>query len=377
MEFQNFDEIRPYNNHEVEEKMKLLLEDPVFDRVLMHIYPDEQKTNEVKYLLSTFKTIDDVQFKFIYELLKKVISTTTRGLSFDGLEHLEKDKPYLFISNHRDIIIDSALLNYLIYKNGMNTTQIAIGSNLLILDWIIHAVKLNRSFIINRDATSRELLTASLKVSDYIRKSITTDHVSIWIAQREGRTKDGSDKTQVSLLKMLNMSNKKSFIEGFAELNVVPVSISYEIEPCGIGKIRERMQKEVDESYIKKSKDDLKSMARGMFGQKGRIHFSFDEPINTELFKFRPDDRPNEMFQQLASLIDNHIHSHFKLWPNNYIACDWLTGESLYKNQYTDDDEKAFHNLILEAQSEIEGDKEDIRLRFLKLYANPVINAHS
>ncbi|MBN1819939.1 MAG: 1-acyl-sn-glycerol-3-phosphate acyltransferase [Prolixibacteraceae bacterium] len=377
MEFQNFEDIRPYNNNEVEEKMKLLLADPVFDRVLLHIYPDEQKIREVKYLLSTFKTIDDIQFKFIYELLKMVIATTTDGLTADGLEHLEKDKPYLFISNHRDIILDSALLNYHIYKNGMNTTQIAIGSNLLILDWIIHAVKLNRTFIINRDATSRELLAASQKVSEYIRYSITNENISIWIAQREGRTKDGSDMTQISLLKMLNMSNKKSFIEGFSELNVVPVSISYEIEPCGIGKIRELMKKEVDTGYVKRSKDDLKSMARGMFGKKGHIHFSFGKPLNTELAGYNEKERPNELFQQLAGSIDDHIHKQFKLWPNNFVAYDLLNDSNIYFDKYSEENKKTFEKLITQAQAEIEGNKEDIRNRFLKMYANPVINANA
>lgn len=178
MDIPNFDDIRPYSNYEVKEKMKLLLADPVFDRVLMHIYKNPEKITQVKHLLSTFQTIDDIQFKFIYELLQMIISTTTNGLTFDGLERLDKNKAYLFISNHRDIILDSALLNYLIYKNGMNTTQIAIGSNLLILDWIIHTVKLNRTFIINRDATSRELLAASQKVSEYIRYSISKENIS-------------------------------------------------------------------------------------------------------------------------------------------------------------------------------------------------------
>jgi 1-acyl-sn-glycerol-3-phosphate acyltransferase len=376
MNDQSFDDIRPYYDHEVNEKMQLLLADPVFDRVLKYIYPDAGTIQKVKYQLSKIQTIDQLQFSFVYELLKNVIKGTTSGLSFDGMEYLEKGKPYLFISNHRDIILDSALLNYLVYKNGMNTTQIAIGSNLLILDWIVHAVKLNRSFIINRDAAPRELLAASHKVSQYIRDSITTKNISVWIAQREGRTKDGNDKTQISLLKMLNMSNEKSFSEGFSELNVVPVSISYEIEPCGIGKIREMIKKDGDEGYIKTSKDDLKSMSKGMFGQKGHIHFSFGKPLNTELQNFEDSDKPNDLFQQLASNIDDHIHSQFKLWPNNFVAYDLLTSEGKFKNKYTDKDLLAFKALVLESRSEIDEDAAEVENRFLKLYANPVINAN-
>jgi len=377
MDYSVFDDIRPYHNDEVQEKVQLLLADPVFDRVLMYIYNNPEKVTQVKQMLSTFRTIEDIQYKFIYELLNSVIASTTDGLTCDGMEHIEKDKPYLFISNHRDIILDSALLNLLVFKNGMNTTQIAIGSNLLILDWIVHTVKLNRSFIINRDATSRELHAASQKVSEYIRHTIINQNNSIWIAQREGRTKDGADKTQISLLKMLNMSNKKSFTQGFSDLNMVPVSISYEIEPCGIGKIRERIKQEGEEGYIKKSKDDMKSMAKGMFGKKGRIHFSFGKPLNMELKKFNNKNRPNILFQKLAELIDNHIHKQFKLWPNNYIAYDLLKQEHTYQDHYSDKDKNNFCALIQEAQSELEGDPEDIRIRFLNLYANPVINALS
>jgi len=374
---QKYDDIRPYYNHEVSEKMKLLLADPVFDRVLTHVYPDSQTIAKVKYQLSKMKTIEEIQFTYIYELLKMVIASTTKGLTFDGLKNLDKHKAYLFISNHRDIILDSALLNYLIYLNGMNTTQIAIGSNLLILEWIVHAVKLNRSFIIKRNIPPHELLAASKIASEYIRESITRQHTSVWIAQREGRTKDGADKTQVSLLKMLNMSNTKTFSEGFSELHIVPVSISYEIEPCGINKIRELMKKERVEGYKKTSKDDMKAMAKGMFGQKGRIHFSFGKPLNDELKNFDNSQRPNEMLQQFASAIDRHIHSQYKLRPNNFAAYDLLYGNEKYINNYTAEDKAAFLKLIEQAQAEIEGGKEEIKERFLKMYANPVINANA
>jgi 1-acyl-sn-glycerol-3-phosphate acyltransferase len=372
-----YDDIRPYYNHEVNEKIQILLADPVFDRVLMHVYEKPEKIQQVKKFLSTFHTIEELQHKYLYELIEMVVETTTTGLTYDGIDYLEKDKPYLFISNHRDIILDSALLNYLIFKNGMNTTQIAIGSNLLILDWIVHAVKLNRSFIINREATARELLAASQKVSEYIRDSITKQHMSVWIAQREGRTKDGADLTQISLLKMLNMSNSKSFAEGFSELNVVPVSISYEIEPCGIGKVRELLKKNGTNGYVKTSKDDLKSMAKGMFGQKGGIHFAFGEPLNAELENFDTEGKPNGLCQQLAGCIDNHIHKQFKLWPNNYVAHDVLTGKKTYAGCYNGDDKKTFMKMVKEAQTSLNENPDDIRTSFLNLYANPVINANN
>ena len=235
----DFDDIRPYTDEEVKTKIVEMVKDPVFDEVLSHVFKFRPVVEMVKLQLRMLRTVKQLQGTFIYDLIRNVINKSSDGLSVTGLENLEKDKPYLFISNHRDIVLDAALLNYLIFQNGMNTALVAIGNNLLLYNWIEHAVKLNGSFVIKRDLPPRELLTASMKVSHFIRKSILDDKLSVWIAQREGRTKDGSDKTQEAVLKMLNMSNTKSISEGYRELNIVPVAISYEIEPCGLAKIKE------------------------------------------------------------------------------------------------------------------------------------------
>lgn len=369
----NFDEIRPYTDQEVKHKIKLMVKDPAFDRVLIHLFKSRPKVEMVKLQLRTVREIKQLQGTFIYDLLNWIINKTSDGLTCTGLENLEKTKPYLFISNHRDIILDAALLNLLMFDKGMNTTQIAIGNNLLLYEWIEHAVKLNRAFIIKRNLPPRELLQSSKLVSQFIRKSITEDNLSVWIAQREGRTKNGFDKTQESVLKMLNMSNTKSFTEGFNELNIVPVSISYEIEPCGLAKMKELIKKE-HYGQKKTNKDDLKSMSMGIFNPKGRMRFAFGKPITVQPSDASSSDQKNQQIKELAGLIDKQIYSNYKLWPNNYIAYDMLMQEPLFKDKYTPHEKKIFKLMIEQAMIHIDFPITDIQERFLKLYANPVIN---
>ncbi|NOY96353.1 MAG: glycerol acyltransferase [Chlorobi bacterium] len=372
----NYDDIRPYHDNEVNQKIKELLADEVFDRVLLVLYKDPAKVKQVKENLAKVQTIEQLQLGFMHSMVKMIIDSTTDGVTCSGFEHLDKSRPYLFISNHRDIILDSALLNFLILENGMNTTQIAIGDNLFVYEWIEHAVKLNRAFVVKRNIAARELLEASQKLSQYIRSSITENNISVWIAQREGRTKDGFDQTQVSLLKMLNMSNNSDYIKGFSELNIVPVSISYEIEPCGISKVNETIQREL-KGFQKTSKDDFKSMAMGVLYPKGRVHFSFGRPIHSELSGFGTVGRPNEFFQNLAELIDEKIYSQFKLWANNYIAYDLLHRTNKYKKHYTFEEKLNYEKLLHAAISNVNSDPALVRERFLSLYANPVTNARS
>ena len=369
----DFDDIRPYTDKEVREKIRLLIKDPVFDEVLMHMFKVRPKVEMVKLQLRTMRRIKQLQGTFIYDMLRMIINRTSDGLTSTGIEKLDKKKPYLFISNHRDIVLDAALLNYLIFEKGMNTTQVAIGNNLLLYQWIEHAVKLNRAFVIKRNLTPRELMESSKKVSQFIRKSITGDNLSVWIAQREGRTKDGFDKTQVSVLKMLNMSNQKSFSEGFNELNIVPVSISYEIEPCGLAKMKELIKKQ-HYGQMKTSKDDLKSMSMGMFNPKGRMRFSFGEQINVNFDEAKNQEQKNKLAQQLAETIDRQIYANYKLWPNNYVAYDLLTQEDRFRHKYTDEEKKHFELMLEQAMIFIDFPITDIAERFLKIYANPVIN---
>lgn len=371
----NFDDIRPYTDKEVRSKVRLMVKDPVFDEVLTHVFKFRPKIEMVKLQLRMIRSINQLQGTFIYDLLRMIVSKTSSGLSCTGIEKLDKKTPYLFISNHRDIVLDAALLNYLIFEKGMNTALIAIGDNLLLYKWIEHAVKLNRAFVIRRNLPPRELMAASQKVSRFIRKSITEDNLSVWIAQREGRTKDGFDKTQLSVLKMMNMSNEKSMAEGFRELNIVPVSISYEVEPCGLAKLKELIKKEHYGS-TKTNKDDLKSMSMGMFNPKGRMRFSFGTPIeiSEEWAEAKSKEQQNKVIQEVAERIDRQIYTNFKLWPNNYIAYDLLMQEHRFKDRYTHAEEKKFEMMMEQAMIHIDYPITDIQERFLKVYANPVIN---
>lgn len=369
----NFDDIRPYTDKEVKEKIKTMVKDPAFDRVLMYLFKNRPKVEMVKLQLRMIRKIKQLQGTFVYDLLRWIINKTSDGLQCIGLDKLDKTKPYLFISNHRDIVLDAALLNYLIFEKGMNTTQIAIGNNLLLYEWIEHAVKLNRAFIIKRNLPPRELLEASQTVSQFIRKSLTEENLSVWIAQREGRTKDGFDKTQESVLKMLNMSNNKSFSEGFNELNIVPVSISYEIEPCGLAKMKELIKKE-HYGQKKTDKDDLKSMSMGMFNPKGRIRFTFGQPIELNFDEVKTREQQNQQIKDLAEIIDNQIYANFKLWPNNFIAYDMLMPEPKFKHKYTSHEKKVFKTMLEQAMIFIDFPITDIQERFLRVYANPVIN---
>ena len=369
----NFDDIRPYTDKEVKAKIKMMVKDPVFDEVLMHMFKVRPKVEMIKLQLRMIRNIRQLQGTFVYDMLRMIINKTSSGLFSSGLEKLDKKKAYLFISNHRDIVLDAAFLNYLIFEKGMNTTHIAIGNNLLLYPWIEHAVKLNRAFIIKRGLPPRELMESSIKVSHYIRKSITEENISVWIAQREGRTKDGFDKTQSSVLKMLNMSNTKTFTDGFNELNIVPVSNSYEIEPCGLAKMKELIKKQ-HYGQMKTSKDDLKSMSMGMFNPKGRMRFSFGEPIQVNFEEVRSTEKQNRLIDDLGQMIDRQIYANYKLWPNNFIAYDLLMQEDRFRHRYTDEEKMHFEMMLEQAMIFIDYPITDITERFLKIYANPVIN---
>ena len=370
----NFDDIRPFDDSEVKHYLGLLLEDENFENILKFVFKDQSKVDQAKFAIANISTVKDLQLKFMYRLIEDLIlKKSTDGLSSSGLDRLDKNTSYLFISNHRDIILDSAIMNFLIVLEGMNTTEIAIGNNLLIEKWIEYAVKLNRAFVVRRNLPVRELLMASKKLSEYIRRDITLKNTSVWIAQREGRTKDGNDKTQQALLKMLNLSNTKEVCDGFKELKIVPLSISYEIEPCGLSKVTELYKKQT-EGFEKTQEDDLRSMGEGLIRPKGRVHFGFGEPINARLDQIGSDEPIQNQIEKIAEIIDDQIYNNFKLWPNNYIAEDILNNTSNNLDQYTAAQFDHFAAMLDEAVQTIPGDKAVIRNMFLQMYVNPIIN---
>jgi len=373
----NFDDIRPFDDSEVDHNLRILIEDENFQHILKFAFNDQSKIDQIKFALSNIHTVKDLQMKVVYGMVEDLIlKKSTDGLTSSGLEKLDKNLSYLFISNHRDIILDSALMNYLIVREGMNTTEIAIGNNLLIEKWIELAVKLNRAFVVRRNLPVPELLLASKKLSEYIRRDIVQKNTSVWIAQREGRTKDGNDKTQQALLKMLNLSNINEFGDGFKELRIVPLSISYEIEPCGISKVAELYKKQT-EGFEKTQDDDMRSMGEGLVRPKGRVHFGFGEPIVAQIDSIAKDEPIADQVEKLAGMIDKQIYQNFELWPNNYIAEDILLNSRDNAGHYSKEQYDHFLALVNEASVSVPGDQDVIRAMFLKMYVNPILNKRS
>ncbi|MCU4156245.1 1-acyl-sn-glycerol-3-phosphate acyltransferase [Carboxylicivirga sp. A043] len=371
----NFDSIRPYNDEEIHEVFERLINEVNFLELVKFLYPNFSTEQFLNKLLS-IQSIREFQTEVIYPYVKEVLRTTTKGITHSGLDKLDPNEHYLFISNHRDIVLDSAILNILMVENGFNTTEIAIGDNLLIYPWITDLVKLNKSFIVERNLPVRQMMESTKRLSTYIRQSLTERNQSIWIAQREGRSKDGDDRTQVSLLKMLNMSGNGDFAKNFEEINIVPLSISYEYDPCDYLKALEFQMKRDNPEYKKTQADDLKHMGAGLRGRKGRVHFSFGTPIKKELKELNELVK-NDQLQALAEIIDNQIHNNYKFFPGNFIADDLFTNHTRHINKYTNEDKSTFLAYLDEHLSRIDGDKEFLHSSLLEMYANPVKNFYT
>lgn len=373
IDINTFEDIRPYADHEVNQVIQRVLDLPLYRSLGRHFFPEMDS----ELLLGTFRnihSIHDFQTKVIYPILKKIISETSTGLSDSGFETLKTDQPYLFISNHHDIILDPSLLNVVLYEKGFSTTQVAIGDNLMKQDWIRDIARLNKSFIVHRSPTGKEAFFYSQRLSNYIRKTIIDDNESVWIAQREGRAKDGNDFTQVSLLKMLGYGGDEDKFEYLKSLNVLPTAISYEYDPCDIMKVKEILEKERNIHYKKKDKDDERSMIAGLTGYKGRIHISIGSVILDEFDEIIHHDTSKEQFSSLAATIDEQIQRNIKLWPSNFIAYDMLMNLNAYQQEYTEEEKRQFieyiesrlqKNLLLDPES---------KERLLSIYANPVKN---
>jgi len=369
-----FDDIRPYYDNEINAATASLLKDKGFISLFDKLYPQPDVREQVLQILASVKSTDEFQKKVILPLLDYVEKTTTKGISFSTMDQFRTDGNYLFISNHRDIILDSALLNMILFKHEIKRTEIAIGDNLLIYNWIKELVRINRSFIVKRNLGLREQLDASKELSAYIRNSIAIKGNSVWLAQREGRTKDGNDLTQPAVLKMLNMSNSGSVLEGFIELNIVPMAISYEIEPCGIAKVAELLNRKYNPDFAKTQQDDLNSMANGFMAQKGRIHYAFGNPVNFKLVDLIKDKKPNEAIQAISEYIDKRIYFNYKLWPNNYIAYDLREKSAAHADKYTVEEKNRFVEMMETEVSTLKFDKEEATGLYLNMYANPVQN---
>lgn len=375
MEKFNFDNIRSYRDNEVKEKLRKLVKDEGFIYILKKIFTDERISN-LSEELNEVNSVYDFQSKYISHYVKSLVNLSISEFTVSGIEKLNNKKAYLFISNHRDIILDSALINEALLTNGFSTTENAIGNNLLIYNWIENIVRLNKAFVVRRNLQGREMLQASMKLSAYIRDTISNRQTSVWIAQKEGRTKDGNDATDEALLKMLNFSGTNKFAKDFSELNIIPVSISYENEPTIESKILSTYSKIKGIKTKKIIEDDLSDMGRGLYNMKGKVSISFGKEVNAELENFDISEGRNENIKKLKRIIDKEIYKNFKLNKSNYVAFDILTNSKkcLKENKYQKADETKMKFQCKKIINSIEGDNELLKKIFYGIYANPLIN---
>ena len=373
---EEFDEIRPYSPEELPKIFEELLSDSDFIEVIKKVLPDTP-IEALANILRNCKTNLDVQKNIFYGLLHDIIKKCSDGFSFDSSQIADKNKGYTFISNHRDIVLDSGFLSVGLIDNGFPTTvEIAIGDNLLIYPWIKKLVRVNKAFIVQRALSMRQMLEASARMSRYIHFAVTQKQENIWIAQREGRAKDSNDRTQDSVLKMLAMGGSGDVIDSLKELNIVPVSLSYEYDPCDFLKAQEMQLKRDVEGFKKSQQDDLVNMQTGIFGYKGRIHFQTGPCINDELETLRGLPKV-EIFTKVSEIIDRYIHRNYRMYPANYIACDMLNGNKAMAEHYTAEDKAKFEAYLEKKISLINIPDKDIdflRERILTMYANPAIN---
>lgn len=367
-----FDSIRPYCGSEVEAARDRLCQSQEFLTLFSHL--TRMDKDSIIHALKGIRTRNEFQQYFFGPAILSLIGSTTDGVTLEGMELVRPDLSYLFMSNHRDIILDSAILNVLLRQHGNKYTRAAIGSNLLINEWVTDLVKLNSCFVIERDVTVREMLSSSAIRSKYIREVIEENEDSVWIAEREGRTKNGDDRAQQSLLKMLKMSGPSNFADNFRELHLMPLSISYEWEPCDALKTQELYTRTVGE-YIKTPQDDMNSMLTGLSDYKGRVHFHISSLTEGELDSLNELPSNGERIEALAAMIDHKIHANFKLWPNNYIAYDLLHSENKFSKFYTQEEKTKFIQVMTQKMDKLEGNISLLNNIFLEMYANPVKNS--
>jgi len=376
MEPIKYEDIRPFRDAEVQEVLSNLLDDKQFISVLGAVLPGAP-LEAIKGKLKNIKSVSEFQRNFIYSLVVDIAKKTATSLDLSGFKYLDKKSSYTFVSNHRDIILDSAFLDILLIDKGLDTFEVAIGDNLLIYPWIKDLVRLNKSFIVKRNLPVRQQLTASLELSSYMHYTIKEKGQSIWIAQREGRAKDSDDRTQESVLKMLNLGGSGSVLDNLSSIQIVPVSISYEYDPCDYLKAKEMQLKRDNPDYVKTVQEDLLNMKTGITGFKGRVFYKITPCISDELVKMEVGMHKNELFEKIANLIDHRIHVNYHLYPGNYVAADMLDGLERFSDSYSAREKENFASYLKQQLDKIDLEDKDedfLRKRMLEMYANPLKN---
>lgn len=369
-----FESIRPYKDEEVEEVLNKYSDNKVFHKLVNHVYPT-WKPYTLPKKLNKIKTTQKFQEQLIYPAVKAAIDRSMDHFSISGLDNIDPEENYLFISNHRDIVLDSTLLFYVLFQNEFVTGEIAIGDNLLTSELVTDVVKLNQNFIVKRNLPNREMILASRTLSKYMRYVLMEKKKSIWISHREGRTKDGDDRTNPGVLKMIAMDCEGDKIDYLLSLNIVPVSISYEFESCDHLKAAELTEIALTGSYKKDGTEDMKSIITGITQQKGRVHLSIGKPLKKDDCHFS-SEKVQEHFKELAEHIDHQIHKNFKLFPANYIAHDMVYQSKAFSDKYNAWEENRFTEYfykILDNYKDKEG-YDTFEKLLLNIYANPVSN---
>lgn len=375
----NFADIAPYDDSLFHEKMQNLVKEPGFLHAIKFAMPPDAVPALIEELLA-IRNKYDFQHKVMFPFLEMLAKTTTSGISLGGVKYLNPSLCYTFITNHRDIVLDASFLNLAFLRKGIPTSEVAIGNNLLIYDWITDLVRLNKSFIVKRNTGLREGLEAAKKLSAYIHHCILEKHESVWIAQREGRAKDSSDHTQESLVKMLSIAGQGSFIEKVKAINIMPVCISYEYDPNDYLKAKEFLMKRRDPDFKKSQRDDLFSMETGLLQFKGKVHFQLTPRLNSKLDQIGDFKDNNTAAKHVGCLVDQAIHRSYEIFDINYVAYDLLHSTERFAAKYTPEKKEEAIDYLNRQLDKIDlpdvtsEEREYMWQMMLTMYANPLRN---
>ena len=371
---EDLENIQPYNDEEAVAALQKLARHPAVPVISKYIFP-EFPIGTLKKMLMDIKGVDDFQYSIVSKAVNVVVGRSSSGFTYDGVENLRKiDGKFLAVSNHRDIVLDPALTQWMLMLNNVPLTEICVGSNLLANGVVETLLRSNRMITVIRGISAREVYLSSQILSKFIRSEITSGKSSVWIAQREGRTKNGLDVTEQGLLKMFDMSGTGDFKTNFKQLNIVPMSISYEYEPCDYRKAREILIKQTTGEYHKKEDEDMHSILTGIRQWKGGIHLSVGAPLTDKEITKSSWYEKNDRYQAIRRILDERIISGYKLWKTNYMGYDLMTGVSKYSDKYTPEDLKKFRDYTEHKLSRAEKklDKNALRDIFWHIYGNPV-----
>lgn len=374
VDFSKFESICPYTDEEAVEALSKVADNPLVIQVSGYFFPDKEP-EFLKNLLKSVRSVDEFQILVMTKVVDWVIKHTAKEFTYDGVEHIDPSKKFLAMSNHRDIILDPALTQLVLYDNKIPMTEIAVGDNLLTNPFIEYLIRSNRMIKVVRGISARELYLSSQLLSEYIRLNITTGKSSIWLAQRQGRTKDGADITEQGLLKMLDMSGQEDFLSNFKALNIIPMSISYEIEPCDVLKAREILISRT-QKYVKADGEDLNSIITGIKQQKGNIHLHIGEQLTDEEIAEASLCDKNDRYQLIRHAVDLRVIDGYRLWKTNYIAYDLLNPGDKYREHYSSEDVQEFIDYKERQLDTVEKtlDRAALNDIFLHIYANPVVS---